>query len=95
MFFECRFSRPIWECVLKWLKTDHMPSIWDEEIEWIIARTKGNRVRSKILKTVVAETVYYIWNAGNKKIHGDRQHQMGSWENICELLLLGVLETLM
>ncbi|XP_058759873.1 uncharacterized protein LOC131633173 [Vicia villosa] len=68
IFFECSEYREIWIAILQWLQIDHSPKQWDDEISWLVNRTKGQGWRAKLLKLAIAEGVYGIWLHRNRLI---------------------------
>ncbi|XP_058732620.1 uncharacterized protein LOC131604176 [Vicia villosa] len=67
LFFACRETYSLWKLVLHWIHIDHRPQAWENELKWIIVRRKGKSWIVKMLKICVAEVIYYVWNARNKK----------------------------
>ncbi|XP_019457667.1 PREDICTED: uncharacterized protein LOC109358055 [Lupinus angustifolius] len=65
LFFLCPVSSTIWTYILKWLKQNHTPRSWVEEMTWIICETKGKSNKSRMLKCAITETMYEIWNLRN------------------------------
>lgn len=68
LFFQCTQTKAIWLEVLVWMKVNHVPVHWNEELSWMIKAATSKSARGKILKMALAETVYLIWNARNKVI---------------------------
>ncbi|XP_058749770.1 uncharacterized protein LOC131622718 [Vicia villosa] len=67
LFFACRETHILWKQVLHWIHIDHGPQAWENELKWIIGRSKGKSRIAKLLKICMAEVIYYVWNARNKK----------------------------
>lgn len=52
-------------------------------MSWILSTVKGKAARSRVLKTATTSTVYFIFQARNKKGHGDEQIKMDDNIDIC------------
>ncbi|XP_058727219.1 uncharacterized protein LOC131598656 [Vicia villosa] len=77
IFFDCNEYHEIWRAILHWIQIDRCPKLWDEEISWLMTRTKGKGWRSRLLKLALAEDLYGIWIHRNSLIFGsprDRKH---------------------
>lgn len=62
IFFQCRQLKEIWNHILCWLQIDHSPSIWSDEIKWIIDKSKGKGCKASFLRCAFTETIYEIQN---------------------------------
>jgi hypothetical protein len=58
LFFGCIELKSIWQKVLRWLKVDHVPMEWNEELRWITRFSKGKGWKAQLLKSAAAETIY-------------------------------------
>ncbi|XP_019415076.1 PREDICTED: uncharacterized protein LOC109326744 [Lupinus angustifolius] len=65
ILFSCPKSADIWNFVLSWMKVNHQPGRWKNGLTWLEKHTRGKSMRSKLLKCVVAETIYDIWSFRN------------------------------
>lgn len=60
--------------MLDWMGVNLNPGMWDTEIAWINQMTRENGLKLKLMKMVVATTIYAIWNVRNKIIFpGEKQ----------------------
>lgn len=50
IFFNCPFAKETLKKVLAWLKIDHTPGIWEEELKCILQKTKGQKPSCRLLK---------------------------------------------
>lgn len=69
LLFTCQDMYDIWKNILEWIKVEHNPKGWIQELAWIADRSKSKNWRNIFLKTAFAETVYSCWKYRNKKIH--------------------------
>ncbi|XP_058774247.1 uncharacterized protein LOC131648512 [Vicia villosa] len=79
LFFDCRINCDIWKEVLSWMQVNHMPKRWDQELDWMVHKSKCKSWKTKLIKTAFAETIYACWmyrneivysaNDNNKNIH--------------------------
>ncbi|XP_058752774.1 uncharacterized protein LOC131625952 [Vicia villosa] len=58
LMFECVKTRVIWKYVLDWLQINHTPRGWNEEMRWMLDRSKGKGSKLAILKCAFTEIVY-------------------------------------
>lgn len=58
LLFECNITESIWCQVLAWLKVQHTPDSWREELCWILNHSRGKGWRQRLLKLAFTETVY-------------------------------------
>ncbi|XP_058759510.1 uncharacterized protein LOC131632800 [Vicia villosa] len=70
LLFECRITRVIWIYVLSWMQLTHTPSRWNEEIQWVMEKSKGKGSKASILKCAFTETVYETWLFRNRCCFG-------------------------
>jgi hypothetical protein len=59
-FFGCIELKSIWQKGLRWLKVDHVPMEWNEELRWITRFSKGKGWKAQLLKSAAAETIYTL-----------------------------------
>ncbi|XP_058750109.1 uncharacterized protein LOC131623109 [Vicia villosa] len=76
LFYECRGTRNIWQAILKWMDMHHTPQGWTQELQWVIENSKNKSWKAQILKVVVAEASYEIWNYRNDNIFADNRKEM-------------------
>ncbi|XP_058784386.1 uncharacterized protein LOC131659180 [Vicia villosa] len=69
MFFDCRYTKGVWEDVLRWLHVLHVPQGWNEEIAWLVKICKSRNWRGQIMKMAIAETIYETWWDRNLAVH--------------------------
>ena len=36
LFFSCCEIKPVWEKILRWIGYVHTPTMWDDELSWIV-----------------------------------------------------------
>ncbi|XP_070005106.1 uncharacterized protein [Nicotiana sylvestris] len=61
LFFDCQFSRNMWNILLNWMGERHQIGTWDEEVLWLMKRTKNGRPRNSILAFLYAAVIYHTW----------------------------------
>lgn len=69
LFFECNSNDEIWQQVLMWLKIDHKPLQWQEELKWIIKVISNKGSKAKVLKMAFVEVIYGIWARQNDIVY--------------------------
>ncbi|XP_058765506.1 uncharacterized protein LOC131638998 [Vicia villosa] len=70
LMFECRITREIWTYILSWMQLVHTPLRWDEEIQWVMKKSKGKGSKASILKCAFTETIYETWLFRNRCCFG-------------------------
>lgn len=65
LMFECHATRIIWQQVLGWLRIQHVPDKWSNELQWVLLNCKGKSWRRQLLKVAFLETIYEIWRHRN------------------------------
>ncbi|XP_039003592.1 uncharacterized protein LOC120130429 [Hibiscus syriacus] len=73
IFFECPFSKAVWEGVMRLCSIDRPVGNWEEEMDWAISRFRGKTLYSFILRLAWCGYIYCIWEERNhrqfRKIH--------------------------
>ncbi|XP_058759560.1 uncharacterized protein LOC131632858 [Vicia villosa] len=77
LFFDCGVMKSILTQVLDWIKVQHSPGAWEEEINWISLNTKGMGWKAKVLKIAYTETVYNYWLYWNDICFGNTDSNRG------------------
>ncbi|XP_075083486.1 uncharacterized protein LOC142167227 [Nicotiana tabacum] len=60
LFFECSYARHIWTSLLRWMGESRQPKAWNEEVNWMSKRSRGNRAKAEVLAWLFDATVYHI-----------------------------------
>ncbi|CAK8566886.1 unnamed protein product [Lathyrus sativus] len=87
LFFECAATKEVWKHILAGIGDLHNPGGWKTELAWIIQQTRGKGSRIKLLKMVIAETVYHIWTVRNKIIFQNCNKDIFHSKHIREMML--------
>ncbi|XP_058775933.1 uncharacterized protein LOC131650232 [Vicia villosa] len=82
LFFMCTKPRSIWQEILRWLHEDHVPSMWECELQWMVNRCKSKSWKSVLLKTAFAETIHACWLYRNSLIFKNEDKDSGTHRNI-------------
>jgi len=67
LFFNCSYSRQVWQKVLRWQAIQRQAS-GNEEQRWAQEHYKGKLLEAKIFCISLAASVYYIWQEKNQRI---------------------------
>lgn len=71
-----------WEKVLEWLQEKHSAT----GRAWVSRKTtKGKRVKAKLIKMALAETVYFVWRAINEKLFAGKEMNKDGWKQVCKM----------
>ncbi|XP_058776385.1 uncharacterized protein LOC131650703 [Vicia villosa] len=68
LFFECSYTKKIWEVVLGWLNISHTVQGWCQERKWLEIFCRSKNWRSKFVQVAIAETIYNVWIERNKMV---------------------------
>nr|XP_016489760.1 PREDICTED: uncharacterized protein LOC107809615 [Nicotiana tabacum] len=67
LFFECQYSRNMWSTLLNWMGERHQIGAWEDEVLWLIKRTKNGRPHNSILAFLFAAVIYHTWIERNMR----------------------------
>ena len=87
LFFECKFSKDVWDQVCIRADIDVNLIDFDSVISRLVPLAKRRSVRSVVSKLVVAATTYLIWKERNDRIFKKRKR---SREQVVESILATV-----
>ena len=81
IFFECRYSKEVWEMILSNCGLNKMTRSWNEELQWVVRKIKGKQLINAILSVAWRAFIYHVWRERNGRMHGQ---PMRSSEQIFE-----------
>lgn len=67
-----------------WLKSDHHPLPWLEELKWILKTTSKKGCKANVMKIAFTETLYDIWNRRNDIVF---KHKIDFVHNIIDSII--------
>ncbi|XP_059316204.1 uncharacterized protein LOC132067084 [Lycium ferocissimum] len=87
LFFDCPFTKGIWQSMLNWQQWDRRIQTWS--VEWGRVQTEitWKRPRKVILRASLATVVYSIWIERNKRIF---QHKITPRQNMVHQMKLSL-----
>lgn len=65
IFFQCQYSKLVWQEVLRWLGYLHIPDRWNVERRWIVRKASGRSRKARKLRIAVSCTIYSLWQERN------------------------------
>ena len=68
LFFECAYSRRLWERLKLVTKLGDMSYIWGEVVSGMVNKTASNKIWSIIQRLAFGAVVYFIWQERNFRI---------------------------
>ncbi|XP_019258405.1 PREDICTED: uncharacterized protein LOC109236664 [Nicotiana attenuata] len=69
LFFECRFTKAVWERLMQWLRIQVNPKhSYTQMMAWVVKQAKGKSCAARVMKMVYAEHIYGIWRERNSRI---------------------------
>ena len=51
--------------MLQWLCCAHVPIVWDQELNWLLSKSRGEGHTAMLPKLAATETIYAVWHARN------------------------------
>ncbi|XP_050238356.1 uncharacterized protein LOC126687844 [Mercurialis annua] len=72
LFFECSYSKRIWESILVSLNFHRLVLDWRREISFLSRRCKGRSKETKKRKISFCAAVYWIWKARNEAVFNQK-----------------------
>ncbi|XP_019258471.1 PREDICTED: uncharacterized protein LOC109236718 [Nicotiana attenuata] len=79
LFFECPYANVLWSKLLEWQGIDKSIQGWDKELKWAEKWTKRRNGAAQLYKTVLASTIYYVWQERNGRIFKNKTRV---WETV-------------
>ena len=73
LFFECPFSKEIWQQVLYLCGLRRSVLDWHYEFQWAVKKLKGNSLISMVLKVGWNAFIYQIWRERNSRIFRNKE----------------------
>lgn len=71
LFFECTYSRKIWGRIMDILKISRQIKAWEEEVEWVIKKSRLGKSKHKLTIMCFCEAIYTIWLQRNSQVFKD------------------------
>ncbi|XP_020251372.1 uncharacterized protein LOC109828828 [Asparagus officinalis] len=68
LFFDCLFSKAVWNNIMDWLKFKWRACDWDILMDWYTCRLRGKGFKQSLKRLALANTVYRIWRERNDRI---------------------------
>ena len=72
IFFECSFTRRIWDDTMKLCLVSNAQFVWEDLIAWGARELKGKKLRVIACKLAWWAMVYHIWLQRNAIVHEER-----------------------
>ncbi|XP_060200711.1 uncharacterized protein LOC132628976 [Lycium barbarum] len=61
LYFDCQYSRAIWQKPLIWMGCNRQIGSWLNEVEWVSKQVRHKKVIGDILGTLFSATTYHVW----------------------------------
>ncbi|KAL4351726.1 hypothetical protein GQ457_06G003920 [Hibiscus cannabinus] len=84
LFFECSFSKSIWEGVLKLCNVLKRVLGWSHEVDWAVKFLKGKSLLVVILKLAWCAFIYLVWRERNHRLF---RHTCKSCQDILQVII--------
>lgn len=74
IFFECIYSKCIWEKILGSCGISRRIVGWFSEFHWTVNKFKGKSLLIAVLCVAWCAYIYHIWKKRNSRLHGGQKH---------------------
>lgn len=71
LFFECSYSRQIWEKLTKGIFKDQYTADWERIVSLLVGSSSWSRVQMFTMRYIFQSTVHTIWRERNRRRHGE------------------------
>ena len=68
LFFQCSYSKFVWQSILANLNFCYQCSNWEEEVDQACRRFKGKEFQARLGRVAFSVTVYFVWMERNSRI---------------------------
>lgn len=65
LFFECSYTKTIWQRLLNWLGVQRQIQTWKEEIHWVATYARRKKGIGNIIVVVYGMLIYILWRDRN------------------------------
>nr|GEU71745.1 hypothetical protein [Tanacetum cinerariifolium] len=72
LFFECEFSKKVWDCLKCMVRMDHAPDCWSEIKEFMMNRPINKSIWSILQRLLLGASIYFIWQERNGRMFQDK-----------------------
>ncbi|GJU35720.1 RNA-directed DNA polymerase, eukaryota, reverse transcriptase zinc-binding domain protein, partial [Tanacetum coccineum] len=72
LFFECSFSRRIWDCLKCMVRMDHAPYGWSQIKEFMLKRPINKSIWSILQRLLIGASIYFLWQERNIRMFQDK-----------------------
>ncbi|XP_019230249.1 PREDICTED: uncharacterized protein LOC109211202 [Nicotiana attenuata] len=95
LFCECTIITGLWAGIFNWLHIQVQIKMWDHLVAWFVEKAKKKSVEGQLLRMVLAETLYRVWNERNHrvfdKVHRDNKSIIREIAYTCNIQAVGKL----
>ena len=71
IFFECNYSRSIWEMLLSLYGINRVIENWSEKFQWTVQNLKRRNLASTLLRVAWRAFIYSVWKERNGRLHSN------------------------
>ncbi|GKF05861.1 hypothetical protein Tco_0036529, partial [Tanacetum coccineum] len=72
LFFECSFSRRIWDSLKCMVRMDHAPYGWSQIKEFMLKRPINKSIWSILQRLLIGASIYFLWQERNIRMFQDK-----------------------
>ncbi|OIS96633.1 hypothetical protein A4A49_60679, partial [Nicotiana attenuata] len=81
LFFDCSYTKTIWQRLLNWLGYPRQIRTWTEELQWVTTYARQKKGIGTIIAVVFGMLIYLLWRDRNMIRF---QNGRSSSEGICQ-----------
>ncbi|XP_020247004.1 uncharacterized protein LOC109824773 isoform X3 [Asparagus officinalis] len=68
LFFECSFSKEVWNQIMDWLLFKWRSCSWNSIINWYCTNLRKKGIKQNIKRAALSATIYHIWYERNLRM---------------------------
>ncbi|XP_020254213.1 uncharacterized protein LOC109831293 [Asparagus officinalis] len=68
LFFECSFSKEVWNQIMDWLLFKWRSCSWNSIINWYCTNLRKKGIKQNIKRAALSATIYHIWYERNMRM---------------------------
>ncbi|GKE28992.1 reverse transcriptase zinc-binding domain-containing protein, partial [Tanacetum coccineum] len=87
LFFECEFSKALWEKVIWKIGVDWKEANWNNNVESFAKKRNVNSINNIIRRICLAASVYLVWQERNNRIFRDEMRSPDELYKILEEII--------
>ncbi|GJS75796.1 putative reverse transcriptase domain-containing protein [Tanacetum coccineum] len=76
LFFECEFSKKVWDSLKCMVRMDHALDCWSQIKEFMLKRPINKSIWSILQRLLIGASIYFIWQERNVRMFQDKSRSV-------------------